>query len=240
MLKEFEIGKMYRVKNKEELLNTEGVTVRNLGVEHKGFKEPFFFKSLMSELYNVEFVAENPKENTLKDWCVEPWMCLKIDGKEFELPSGLEYKFNSIVGLKYVDLIIDRAVKYERVKCNILEGKSLQLILNLNTENKCVVTFDIMQFVKGEIIIRDSESKIIICPYEVVPSEISIGDILTCKIQNYPLIGKVTEINGSPQGVLTVKVFEVPIESGMLGEEIYINIEDFERGHVKKLVMEWD
>lgn len=160
--------------------------------------------------------------------------------KEFELPKGLEYKFKSIMGKEYVDLIIDGAVKYERIKCNILDGKSLQLFSNLNTENKCIVTFNIMQFVKGEIMVRDSENKMIICPYEIVPSEISVGDILTCKIQNYPLIGKVTEINGSPQGILTVVVLDVPIESGMLAEKIYINIEDFEREHVKKLAIEWD
>ena len=157
--------------------------------------------------------------------------------KEFELPEGLEYKFNSIIGLKYIDLIIDGVVKYERIKCNILGGKNLQLILNLNTENKCIVSFDIMQFVKGKVIVRDSESKMIICPYKIVPTEIKPGDILAYKVNDYIVIGKVRNELGISHSVLTLKTLDAPIEVDV-EDVIYLQVEDFAKGNVKKL--EWD
>ena len=249
MLKEFEIGKRYRVKSKRELLKTEGVaakkiTVKEGSIRHKDFKEAFIFKTSkesdikhdMSELCNMEFIAENPKKNVLNGWFVEPWMCVESFEKEFELPEGLEYVFNPILDTKYIDLIIDGAVKYKGVICKVLKEKYLQIYLNIDGVNQCVITLNIEQFINGKIVVRDTRSKMIVCPYKIVPTDIKPGDILAYKVNDYIVIGKVRNELGISHSVLTLKTLDAPIEVDV-EDVIYLQVEDFAKGNVKKL--EW-
>lgn len=245
MLKEFEIGKRYRVKSKRELLKTEGVTVEDGRAVHKDFTESFFIevpkeveaKYKMSELYNTRFTAESRKKNVLNGWFVEPWMCVESFEKEFELPEGLEYVFNPILDTKYIDLIIDGAVKYKGVICKVLKEKYLQIYLNIDGSNKCIITLNIEQFINGKIVVRDARSKMIICPYKIVPTDIKPGDILAYKVNDYVVIGKAMNDLGISHSVLTLKTLDAPIEANV-DTVICLQVEDFKKGSIKKL--EWD